>query len=241
MSHTIKRIPVNGARLRAARQKQELGTRQLARAAGTTFVLIDSIEKENFIGSGTTLAEFRALARSAGLTMTDLLDETDAAAADDDSAAEPSDLQRLAGVLITEPRMQSNDDIASALGWPLTRLHAAAHALNTELVPLGLRVHRNAGVMCLRPAATSSIEDAKQVSRRRAGREGMTATEAGLLYQALTGTLPDKVGAGVRPSLGHLINLGYLAPGRRTEPNHVTTDDARFAFDVDSEDPQGDQ
>lgn len=238
MSHTIKRIPVNGASLRAARQKQELGTRQLARAAGTTFVLIDSIEKENFIGSGTTLAEFRALARSAGLTMTDLLDETDSG---DATAAQPSDLQRLAGVLITEPRMQSNDDIASALGWTLTRLHAAARALNTALVPLGLRLHRNAGVMCLRPAATSSIEDAKQVSRRRAGREGMTATEAGLLYQALTGTLPDKVGAAVRTSLGHLINLGYLAPGRRTEPNHVITDDARFAFDIDAEDPQGDQ
>lgn len=238
MSHTIKRIPLNGARLRAARQKQELGTRQLARAAGTTFVLIDSIEKENFIGSGTTLAEFRALARSAGLTMTDLLDETDA---DDDSAAEPSDVQRLAGVLITEPRMQSNDDIASALGWPLTRLHAAAHALNAALIPLGLRVHSNPGQMCLRPAATSSIEDAKEVSRRRAGREGITATEARLLYQALKGTLPDKVGAGVRTSLGHLINLGYLAPGRRTEPNHVITDDARFAFDIDAEDPQGDQ
>lgn len=150
-------------------------------------------------------------------------------------------MRRLAGVLIAEPRMQSNDDIACGLGWTLTRLHAAARALNTALLPLGLRVHRNPGLMCVRPAATSSIEDAKQVSRRRAGREGMTATEAGLLYQALTGTLPDKVGAAVRPSLGHLINLGYLAPGQRTQPNHVITDDAGFAFDVDCHPCDGDR
>ena len=238
MSHTIKRIPINGALLRATRQKHELGTRQLARAAGTTFVLIDSIEKENFVGASTTLAEFRALARAAGLAMTDLLDETDSAHA---STSEPSDVQRLAGILIADTRMQSNDDIAAALGWTLNRLHTAARALNTALLPLGLRVHRNPGLMCLRPVAAASIKDANQVSRRRAGREGMIATEAALLHQALTGTLPDKVGAGVRPSLGHLMNLGYLEPGQRTQPNHVITDDAGFAFDVDCHPCDGDR
>lgn len=227
MKHTIKRVPLNGARLRAARLNLGLGTRELARQAGTTFTLVDSIEKEDFIGSMTTLAELRAIAHAAGLSLTDLLDEQHA---DTHDTANADDVQRLAAILIADPRMQTNDDISRALDWTLPRFNDAANALNTAVAPLGLRVHRNPGTICLRPTKTTALEDAKRVDARRTGREGMNASEAALLYKALNGTLSDKLPKTAHPPLGHLINLGYLRPGARKEPLHVPTEETLYAF-----------
>ena len=230
MNQSHKRIPVNGARLRAARLNIGLGTREFARESGTTFTLIDSMEKENFVGASTTLAEFRALARAASLTMADLLDEdTDINPA---SSAPPNDVQRLAAVLISDTRMQTVDDICQGLGWTLNQLHQAADSLNAALEPLGLRVHRNPGLMCLRPRTTSGLDDAQAVDTRRSGREGLNITEASILRRALNGELSDKLPESSRPAIGHLINLGYLRPGTRGEPFNVVTDATNYAFDV---------
>lgn len=230
MSHTTKRVPVNGARLRAARLDLGLGTREFGRAAGVSFVLIDSMEKENFVSTTTTVAELRSIAHAAGLSLADVLDAPEPRPICESGS--PDDIKTLAAILITDSRMFSNDDIALTLGWTLRHLHAVAWSLDQVLEQLGLRVHRNAGVMCLRPRTTQALEDVTEVERRRAGRDGMIATEATFLWQALNGSLPDKQGEGDRPALGHLVNLGFLRPGARKEQFHVPSDEARFAFEV---------
>jgi len=230
VNQNYKRIPLNGARLRAARFNLGLGTREFARESGTTFTLIDSMEKENFVGASTTLAEFRALARAASLTMTDLLDEDNES--NPGASAPPTDVQRLAAVLISDPRMQKVDDICQGLGWTLNQLHEAADSLNASFEPLGLRVHRNPGLMCLRPRTTSGLNDAQSVDSRRSGREGLNISEASILRRALHGDLSDKLPESSRPALGHLINLGYLRPGTSGEPFNVPTDATNYAFDI---------
>jgi hypothetical protein len=86
--------------------------------------------------------------------------------------------------------------------------------------------------MCLRPATPEALELAKNVDARRTGREGINASEANYLKQALNGELSDKLPKTAHPQIGHLINLGYLKPGARGEPLHVLTDGARYAFDI---------
>lgn len=230
MTDTIKRIPLNGTRLRAARLTEGLGTRELARESGTTFTLIDSIEKENFIGSHVTLAELRAIARAATLTISELLDEQPDTTHTD---APPDDIQRLAAILIAERRMQNTDDLCLALGWTLQHLHNTCQALNTALQPLALHVHRNPGAICLRPTNPETHQDVTNVDARKTGREGMNKTEAQLLHRAISGTLSDKLPETARPALGHLTNLGYIRPGRRGEHLHELTDDCLDAFNID--------
>lgn len=233
MAGDYRTLPFNGQRVRAARLALGLGTRDLARRAGTTWTVINSIEKRNFIASTTTLAEVRRIAGAVGLTVNDIID------APPEKATPPHDADdttRLAGLLATDLRLHRRSDIADALGWTLPRLRAAVRDLDAKLRPVGMRVHATSSqYLTLRPLFAQAQDDAEALDRRRVVRYGFITTEGRLMYQALNGELTDKTPHDEKPSLGRLTRLGILRPGVPTEPFSVLSDDARYAFDVADE------
>lgn len=226
MTTDHQRVPVNGARLRAARLSLGLGTRELSRASGTSFTVVDTAEKENALATSITVADARRLAGAAGLSLSDLLGEPGEQVGIEDS----NGIKRLAAALTANTRMTPTDDLAVALGWTLPQLHRNARALDAALEPVGLRVHRISGQMCIRPRDANAHDVANEIDRRRAGRDTMTILEARLLRDALLGDSTDTPKDSEKPALGHLINLGVLRPGRRKEPFHVVTEAASAGF-----------
>lgn len=219
-------VPINGALLRATRLLLGLGTRELARAAGTTFNVVDRAEKENTLSASATIADARRLAHTAGLNLADLLTESTST-----TGICGDDAQRLAGVLISDKRLIPRDDLAAVLHWTLDHLDRTTEQLDAALAPIGLRVHSTNGGICIRPRHLESLQAAQSLERRRASRETMNLTEARLLRHAvLHGGVDDKPTAYERPALGRLINLGCLRPGRTGEPFHVITDEAKAGF-----------
>lgn len=228
MNDRHQSVPVDGTLLRSARLRLRLGTREFARQAGTTFAVVDRVEKSNALATSATIADARRLAKAAGVTLADLLAEPTST-----SATCGDDTQRLAAVLISDNRMTAREDIASAFGWTLDHLDQVANDLDAALVPLGLRVHSSNGAMCLRPRHRESLEAAQAIERRRASRDTMTVTEARLLRQGLlNGGIDTNPTATERPALGHLVNMGVLRPGQPREPLHVVPEEVRGAFKV---------
>jgi hypothetical protein len=146
------------------------------------------------------------------------------------STNDPDAIKRLMAALIATTRMTATDSLAAALGCTLTKLHETARALDAALEPVGLRVHRISGQMCIRPRDPDAHNVGDEIDRRRAGRETLNMLEARLLREALLGQSTDQPKDTEKPALGHLINLGLLRPGRRKEPFHVVTHEARAAF-----------
>ena len=225
-----KTVPVNGARLRAARLTLSLGTRELGRLAGVSLMAINLMEKENRMGAQMTLAQARRIAEAAGLSLTDLLTEP---AAQPESVTDDADAQAVIQLLAQDPRLHERDHIAYAFEWDIPRTDAAIAAAEALLVPVGLRIQRTNTRRGLRPSDPAAHDRFEKHLKERAAKNGMNAASARLLRSAILDEgLRGEPTDISKPNLGYLINVGALRPGSTGEPFHVATDDAAFAFEV---------
>lgn len=118
------------------------------------------------------------------------------------------------------------EDLASALGWTLSRVHAALASLEARLANTGQRVHFVAGVM-LRPAEQSlSPEVVERLRSRTRARRQLFLNHAELLRAVAVGTIdstweqrastPDRMGMGALLRAGLVRKRGgryELTPG----------------------------
>jgi hypothetical protein len=232
-AQAYKTVPVNGARMRAARLTQRIGTRDLARDAGTNIMVINLMEKENRAGAQMSLADARRLASCVGLNLTDLLTEPPTRPDEEPTPEVTEDARLVIQLLALDTRLHERDDLADALGWTIPRTDAAIAIADTLLEHVGLRITRANTRRGIRPTDSRALKAYERHLATRSAKNGMNAaaarlTLAALERQGLSGEPTDAD----KPNLGFLINVGVLRPGQTGEPFHVLTDEARFAFEV---------
>lgn len=200
-------VPINGALIRRRRLAGGTGSlRELARQTHLTNVGLSRLEANNNIGGATTLAQLSRLADCLGVALADLLTPSEQA------PVPPSDdVAVLGNLLAHDSRLTDRTAICRILGWTLARLSAAEELLDANLRPLGQRLHRLNGAVCLRPATAALDAAAARVAAERAADHSINVTQASLILRASRGQLrSNTVREGDLPHLGTLVSLGVL-------------------------------
>jgi transcriptional regulator with XRE-family HTH domain len=203
----MKTVSVNGELIRRRRLAGGPGSlRELARQTHLTNVGLSRMEANNNIGGATSLAQLSRLADCLGVTLADLLTPSEQA-----PAMPSNDVTALGTLLAHDPRLTDRTAICRSLGWTLERLSAAEELLDANLRPLGQRLHRLNGAICLRPATAALDAAAAQVAAERAADHSVNITQASLLLRASRGVLrSNTLREGDLPHLATLLSLGVL-------------------------------
>ena len=133
---------------------------------------------------------------------------------------------KLEAALVEHGGVLTRDDLALALGWPLTRLERALLALEQRLRPTGQRLRRvDWNSYTLRPSLRAlNVEERRELHRAHSGRTALKPAVAFILLGVINGTgrenwlhrLPaaDRNGVEllIRQGLIEQTDRGHLAP-----------------------------
>jgi hypothetical protein len=235
-------LNIDGTLIREHRLTAGYSTREFAQLSRTTITVINSIEKESYLDPNTPISIVHRIATLCGLQPRDILINDNQIYPNASNSIDT--LKRTAALLVQDARLHRKPDVAKALGITLKELNDNCYPLQVLLNAAGLRLHWNSAAIGIRPYFTESIEDFRKLHQSRISRKGYTVTDAKLIAQALYSQLNESPKRSERPLLGRLLKAGVLAPGKTTDPLHVLTSQAAYAFDIsidqnDSKSTQG--
>jgi transcriptional regulator with XRE-family HTH domain len=135
-------------------------------------------------------------------------------AAGPQDASSASDTAKLEAALAEAGRAVPPEQLAAALGWPLSRLTAGVEALRARQAGTGLRVYNGIGLH-LRPAETVlGASERRRLHTQRRALHGLRRDEAQLMLKVLRGEVAgeweQRAGNNDRVTLGTLLRQGLV-------------------------------
>ena len=165
---------------------------------------------EGHLESSLSLTKVHALAEVLGLTMADLLANTEEEAPVEHAKTASEDAAELIPLLVQVPRMLAIDQFARAPGWDLKHLLDALDAIPTALDGTGLRLHRKHGQIRILPAVKRDLQMQRALLRVRSTGRDLNKTEMAVLTRVINGenVLDRQPSNQTRVAIGSLKNLG---------------------------------
>lgn len=192
------------------RRRHELGLsqRHVARQLGVTSVTVVALEA----GTNHDDLPLRLVQRLADTLACDVASLL--ASAGPAGATDPPDgcVSQAGALLASADEPVDVDTLAEALEYTLAETRVRLDALDGELRACGLRVGEQAGqVSIVADTARRPPTTFERLLRGQHTRRGMTATDATLLYRAMTGTLePGKFTNAEQVAYARLLNAGLI-------------------------------
>lgn len=202
------RAAVTGLRVR--QRRHELGTTLNAAAAssGISAPLLRRIEGGDTAAAGRcTLDQLVRLAAALDVHLTELLEPPERGR----PGVAHGDAATLGALLHGARTMVTTEDVCTALAWRSDRFDAALEALDAQLRPAGLRVHRlhdQVGISSDAPAVPSQA--LTHVVRSTIAARDLTISEARVLHRLMTGQNVDQLPTREANALGVLRKAGIV-------------------------------
>lgn len=147
--------------------------------------------------------------------------------------ATDDDIHTLADLLLPERIMHLPERLALALGWTLDRFLTSLTGVDARLTPVGMRVHRNAMGVTIRPANDLAEQARQRLAGLHDDEDGIHQGTARVLYAVYTGTISSReTHNNHQVQLGALKNRGAIDFGTGVGNRFTLTYDAAYAFDV---------
>lgn len=178
-------MKLNQRLLRARRMELGLTSRQVAREAKVSQGLIKRLE-ETGDAAVLQVETLTAILNALSLELVDVLDRPSSPNVPDDLAA------AIGGLLQERKRGVTPFEIASTIGVTLDRIEPALQALDVNLRPAGLRVHRSSNGASIVPIARPDLGSGSGKERPRY-LSNLNSGDLALLYRALTERVPANV------------------------------------------------
>lgn len=228
MTASTRVVYANGDKVRDRILGMRISERELARRTGLGDATVRALLRRSELNTSAQVADIYRALDELGLTPGQLLDPPPPAEPDDTT---DDDIQTLAGLLMAERTMHLPERIALALGWTLDRLNTTLTALDARLRPTGLRVHRNAMGIAIRPATNNADAALKRLADLHDGEDGIHQGTARVLHAIYTGDISTReTRSDHHVHLGALKNRGAIHIGHSDINRYTLTDDVAFAF-----------
>ena len=196
------------------RRRHELGLsqRHVARQLGVTPVTVVALEN----GTNHGDLPLRLIARLADALACDITDLVDRPRPHGDDRDDPDDgdpVAKVGSLLASTDGVVAVETLADSIGGTLARTTELLDELDQRLRSCGLRLHRaRAGVQLVADPAHRQPAALQQLLRGQQARQGLTVTEATLLYRALNGTLePGNLTNAEQVAYARLVNADLIA------------------------------
>ena len=239
-ARTARRELLDASALKARRLELGLSERELAADAGTSQVVLRSMEA-GINHAELTLATLTGVAGTLGMPIVinptapaaagrRPSDQVGAAASAESGASEDA---RALGAALHEVRvMTSKTLLARGLGWDLARLAAAADVLSEQLGGTGLMLQRpaNGQLGVLRDRTAIAADALRRVLEAQAAEPGgLRLNQAELLCEIAAGTFTERDSNAQRATLAWALNR-QLIDKQSVEPLWRLTDRSRASL-----------
>ena len=192
-------MKLNQRLLRARRMELGLTSREIAREAKVSQGLIKRLE-ETGDAAVLQVETLTAILRALSLELVDALERDTVPEVEDDLVV------AVGGLLHERKRGVTAYEIAAALGVHLDRVEPALAALDTNLRPAGLRIHRSSNGVSIVPIVRPDLGSGSGKERLRY-LSNLNSGDLALLYRAFTERVPANT---VAATANGTVNLQKL-------------------------------
>ena len=223
-------VYANGHKVRDRILDLGISERELARRTGLGDATVRALLRRHQLNTSIQVADIYRTLDELGLTPGDLLDPPPTQEPED---SHDDDIHTLAGLLMTERTMHLPERLALAFGWTLDRLNTTLDALDARLRPAGLRIHRNAMGITIRPDTNNADQALERLADLDDDHDGINHGTARVLYAIYTGDISSRETRGDHHvHIGALKNRGAININSSDGPQYTVADEVAYAFDV---------